>query len=199
MNFLAHLYLSGEDEGLKLGNFIGDFIKGSKYLRYPDNIQKGIILHRRIDRFTDLHPMVKESAAFFKQGYGRYSGIIIDIIFDHFLAQKWNEFSIYRLRDFTKNAHAIFLSNFMILPLKVKRFLPFLIQSRRLESYSTEKGFYEVLKIMAHYTSLPNEQDFAMKILIDNKPELLDNFYRFMHSIIHYVESEFKVIIQKPD
>ncbi|NQU84704.1 MAG: DUF479 domain-containing protein [Mariniphaga sp.] len=199
MNFLAHLYLSGEDDGLVLGNFIGDYIKGSKYMKYPVKIQRGIIMHRKIDSFTDTHPLIKESSIFFKPGYGRYSGIIVDVLFDHFLAQNWNEFSAFQLGVFTRNAHALFLSNFLILPLKVKRFLPFLIQSKRLESYSSTDGLYKALEIMAHYTSLPGEQEYAMNVLKENKSELLDIFYRFMRDIINYVESDFDVNIKKPE
>ena len=61
MNFLAHIYLSGENEGIIIGNFIADGIKGKKYEIYPHAIQKGILLHRAIDSYTDGHPTVRQS------------------------------------------------------------------------------------------------------------------------------------------
>ena len=61
MNFLAHIYLSGEDQGITIGNFIADGIKGKKYLSYSEDMQKGILLHRSIDSFTDQHPVVRQS------------------------------------------------------------------------------------------------------------------------------------------
>jgi acyl carrier protein phosphodiesterase len=198
MNFLAHLYLSGENKDLKLGNFIGDYIKGNKYLDFPEGIQKGILLHRRIDSFTDNHTIIKQASIPFKPEYGRYSGIIVDVVFDHFLALNWNDYSAYTLKDFTREIHSILLSNFRILPLRVKKFLPFLIQSRRLESYSFEHGIKKALEIMSHYTSLPEKSDFAMKILQQNNFALLENFRLFIGEIIEYVELEFSIEIKKP-
>ena len=61
MNFLAHIYLSGENQGITIGNFIADGIKGNKYLSYREDLQKGILLHRSIDSFTDQHPIVRQS------------------------------------------------------------------------------------------------------------------------------------------
>ena len=69
MNFLAHLYLSGEDDEVKLGNFIGDYVKGSKYLEYAEKIKKGILLHRKIDSFTDSHPLIKEASEAFRLAF----------------------------------------------------------------------------------------------------------------------------------
>jgi acyl carrier protein phosphodiesterase len=198
MNFLAHLYLSGEDNGLKVGNFIGDFVKGKKYLDYPDEIKKGILLHRSIDHFTDTNPNAREAMKPFKQDYGRYSGIIVDIIFDHFLGLNWEEYSIYSLRDFTKNVHLLLISNFGLLPAGVQKFLPFLIMHRRLESYSFEFGIKRTLEIMSQYTSLPPKTESALKIFRENKTELSGNFGIFMGKITNFVESEFKVGIKKP-
>ena len=61
MNFLAHIYLSGEDQELKIGNFIADSVKGKKFAQFPERIQQGITLHRKIDSYTDSHPIVRES------------------------------------------------------------------------------------------------------------------------------------------
>ena len=58
MNFLAHIYLSGNNDLLKIGNFMAYGIRGNDYLDYPEGIQKGIILHREIDTFKDSHPIL---------------------------------------------------------------------------------------------------------------------------------------------
>lgn len=199
MNFLAHLYLSGDNEEVKLGNFIGDYVKGNKYLDYPEGVRKGIVMHRSIDHFTDHHPNVKQAAILLKPGYGRYSGIVVDVLFDHFLAKNWPDYSVYGLRDFTRNAHAIFLSNFWILPPKVKQFLPFLIQNRRLESYSTEHGIKKALEIMSRYTSLPDESDFAIETLQRNMDPFHGYFHQFMNDIIVFTEEKFSIKINRPN
>jgi acyl carrier protein phosphodiesterase len=79
LNFLAHIYLSGSSDEIKIGNFIGDYVKGRNYEKYPELVRKGIILHRKIDSFTDSHPIVNQSKMHLKKRFRRYSGVIVDI------------------------------------------------------------------------------------------------------------------------
>jgi len=199
MNYLAHLYLSGESDEIKLGNFIGDFVKGNKYLEYPEQVAFGIKLHRSIDFFTDQHPDVKECIAILNPGYGRYSGIVADVFFDHFLASNWSDYSIYSLRQFSKYSHAVFLSNFLLLPFRVKQFLPFLIQHKRLESYAHRENLTHVLDIMSRRTSLPQNSEWAMRILNQEYVQFESLFRSFFADLIKYVESDFAVRISKPE
>jgi acyl carrier protein phosphodiesterase len=199
MNYLAHLYLSGESDEIKLGNFIGDFVKGNKYLEYPEQVAFGIKLHRSIDFFTDQHPDVKECIAILKPGYGRYSGIVADVFFDHFLASNWSDYSIYSLRQFSKYSHAVFLSNFLLLPFRVKQFLPFLIQHKRLESYAHRENLTHVLDIMSRRTSLPQNSEWAMRILNQEYVQFESLFRSVFADLIKYVESDFAVRISKPE
>jgi acyl carrier protein phosphodiesterase len=198
VNYLAHLYLSGESEEIKLGNFIGDYVKGNRHGKYPEKVAFGIILHRHIDSFTDRHPLVLKSKKLLQPAYGRHSGIVADVFFDHFLAAKWNEYSVHTLRSFAKNAHAIFLSNFFILPLEVKQFLPFLIQHKRLESYSKKENLFHVLEIMSRHTSLPSNSHYAMQILSEEYSQFETLFKSFFAEIVEYVEREFLIEISKP-
>lgn len=198
MNYLAHLYLSGESDELMLGNFIGDYVKGKKYLDYEAEVQRGILLHRHIDTFTDNHPLVKQCAKRFQPKYGRYSSIIADVVFDHFLARYWNQYSVFTLREFAKHAHAVFLSNFIQLPTRVKGFLPFLIQHKRLESYARLDGIDQSLRIMGHRTSLPDETDFAMHVLKYDYASIQVEFEGFIEELISFVESGYGVKILKP-
>lgn len=156
MNYLAHLYLSGNDEKIRVGNFIGDFVKGKKWEKYPTRIGQGILLHRQIDYFTDSHPKFIEARMLFKPEFGLYSGIIIDFIYDHYLAKNWNSYSDENLHQYTKQAHKVLLKNFLRLPTQVQQFLPFLIKNKRLESYATVDGIIEAVGIMSKYSSLPN-------------------------------------------
>ncbi len=198
MNYLAHLYLSGESDEIKLGNFIGDFVKGNKYQHYPEMVSYGIQLHRSIDSFTDNHPDVKECIQLLKPGYGRFSGVVMDIFFDHFLAANWKDYSTVTLRQFAKQAHSVFISNFMMLPLRVKQFLPFLIQHRRLESYAKKENLFHVLEIMSNRTSLPANSEWAMTMLHQEYDQFERLFRRFFAELMEYVEREFTVTISKP-
>jgi len=193
MNYLAHIYLSGDSDEIILGNFIADFVKGNKYLDYPEKVAYGIRLHRSIDLFTDQHVLVKESINILKPGYGRYAGIVMDIFFDHFLATNWNRYSEDTLRQFTKHAHAVFLSNFLLLPFRVKQFLPFLIQNKRLESYAHRDSMFQVLEIMSRRTSLPANSEWAMQILNQEYEKFDALFQSFFAEMIEYVETEFGI------
>ena len=199
MNYLAHLFLSGDDEQTMVGNFIGDYIKGKDLNRFPDNIRKGITMHRQIDVFTDTHPKFREAKTYFRPEFGLYSGIIIDFLYDHFLAKNWNAYSDFTLRNFTKRSHAVLLKNFRHLPARVQGFLPFLIQNRRLESYASVTGIVEALKIMSKYTSLPAKADFVLREIEANYPFFEYNFKTFMFDMICYVNEKHGMELKNPD
>lgn len=198
MNFLAHLYLSGDSEQLMLGNFIGDYVKGKQYERYPERVQQGILLHRHIDTFTDSHPLVKQCAGRFKPYYGRHAGIVTDVVFDHFLGRFWCDYSVHTLRRFSQQVHAVLLSNFLLLPPRVKGFLPFFIQHRRLESYARAEGIRQSLEIMGRRTSLPEQTDKAMQVLDVEFADIRNEFAPFFDELTAFVEREFAVEIEKP-
>ncbi len=184
MNYLAHLYLSGETPEIRVGNFIGDYVKGNSYNKYSPEIQKGILLHRRIDEFTDKHPIVKQSAGRLREHYGRYSGIVIDMFYDHFLAVNWKHYSDIELSQYVTNVHRLLLCNYFKLPAKVKRFLPFLIKSRRLENYRHISGIKRSLQIMSEYTSLPAKTGLAIEIMHDNYKLFNEDFGDFFPDAI---------------
>ncbi len=196
MNYLAHLYLSGNSEELTVGNFIGDYVKGKKYMNYPEEIGKGILLHRQIDLFTDNHQKTREAKKWFRNEFGLYSGIIIDFLFDHFLAKNWSDYSEISLRTFAKRMHAILLTNFIVLPSRVQVFLPFLIQNKRLESYASIDGIIQSLKIMGNHTSLPAKSDKAKIILEENYLELEENFREFMTEMMEFIQNEKGIILK---
>lgn len=93
MNYLAHAYLSFGNPDILTGNMISDFVKGKKKLDYPEAIQKGITLHRAIDTFTDTHDLTRQAKTFFKPVYGLYAGALVDVIYDHYLANDPLQFS----------------------------------------------------------------------------------------------------------
>ena len=198
MNYLAHIYLSGDSDEIMLGNFIGDYVKGNKYLDYPEMVSFGIKMHRSIDSFTDQHADVRACNKLLKPGFGRYSGIVSDIFFDHFLAYNFPEYSAFSLRQFSSQVHSVFLSNFFLLPFRVKQFLPFLIQHKRLESYARRDTMFHVLEIMSRRTSLPSNSLWASQILDQEYDQFESLFRSFFDEIVAFVESEFGVGISKP-
>ncbi|MCK4663411.1 MAG: DUF479 domain-containing protein [Bacteroidales bacterium] len=187
MNFLAHLYLSGNSDGIKIGNFIGDAIKGSDYNKYENNIRKGILLHRKIDYFTDKHSVFKKSKFRLNGKYKKHSGIVIDIFYDHFLSVNWEKYSNQSLNSFVKESYNLLLNNYSVLPQKVKFFLPFMIKNNWLELYSEINGIERVLNGMSKKTSLPQHTEFAINTLNNHYNDFQNEFCMFFSDIKTYI------------
>jgi len=193
MNVLAHIYLSGDSEKIIIGNYIGDYVKGKDYLNYPEQIRKGIIIHRRIDAFTDRHPVVHRSKIHFTRKYHKYAGVVTDIIYDHFLTKEWDLFSRRPLESVTYNFYRAMVNNYQHMPSNVKEMMPFFIINNWIESYQTVKGIRLVLKTLSKHSSLPNETRFAIRALKKNYNSLQEDFMEFFPQLIEYVEKEFNI------
>lgn len=194
MNFLAHIYLSGKNDDLILGNFIADSIKGKKYLQYPEGIQKGIILHRAIDTYTDSHPIVKKSAAKLHKNYSHYSGVIVDIFYDHFLASNWEIYSAVPLENFITEFYKLLQKNFNLLPAPVQRFLPYMISENWLLSYSSTEGISRILYQMNIRTKNIVQMDRAVNDLQEHYAEFRDEFQAFFPQLKEYSQHKIKML-----
>jgi len=190
MNFLAHLYLSGDDSEIKIGNFIADSVKGKAHQNYSPKIQQGILLHRKIDEFTDKHQITKNLSFLFKSNYNRHSGIVMDVFYDHFLCQNWEKYNNVPIHQYINQCYKILLKNYMILPPQVRTFLPIMIAKNRLLSYSKIEGLENALQIMAKYTSLPAESNFAIEVLNINYQLINQQFLLFFDELILHVKNE---------
>jgi acyl carrier protein phosphodiesterase len=190
MNYLGHIFLSGENEQLMVGNFIADYVKGKKYLEYPPEVQKGILMHRSIDHFTDNNIHWQSIREMIRPVYNRYSGVATDLFIDHFLALHWNRYSVYQLPVYAKWTHAVFLKNYSILPERVKGFIAFLIQHKRLLSYSEISGIEESLYIMSLRTSLPDNTESAIRLLKENYQEIERLSSLFLTDVIDFASNQ---------
>ena len=152
MNFLAHIYLSGENEPLKIGNFMADSIRGNSYLDYPEDLKNGILLHRYIDTFTDAHPIYRKSKHRLHEKYGHYSGVIMDIVYDHFLAKNWNKYSSIKLEDYAASFYKLMEDNFTILTEKTQKMIPIMKEQNWLVKYASLEGLEMILFQMDYRT-----------------------------------------------
>jgi acyl carrier protein phosphodiesterase len=193
MNYLAHVFLSGDNEEIAIGNFIGDYVKGENFKKYSEKVKEGILLHRDIDRYTDRNKIVRKSKSLLKKKYGKYSGIIVDIFYDHFLAKNWDKFSSPPLNTFTKNFHKILNKYFEILPENVKKFVPSFINNDWIGTYKSVEGIEMVLKRMSDVTTLPDETDYAIKVLKSNYNEIENDFFDFFPELTRYVTKKFNI------
>lgn len=199
MNFLAHIYLSGDNDEIKVGNFVADWIKGSDHKLYAPDIQKGILIHRAIDYFTDNHTIARQSKNHFAPHYGKYAGIIIDIIYDHFLATEWNSLSNIKLNEFAQNTYNLLLKHVSIFPAGIQEFVPRFIQRRWLETYATTNGIKNVLTGMSKYTSLPDHTEKAIEILHLHYHDLTKEFREYFPQLVSHVEENFGIVVVNPN
>ena len=152
MNFLAHIYLSGNNDFIKIGNFMADGIRGNDYMNFPDDVKKGILLHRQIDTFTDSHLIYRKSKHRLHKKYGHYSGVIMDILYDHFLAKNWTKYSNEKLVDYAANFYQSLFDNEKILTEKTKNMLPYMYDRNWLVCYESIAGIELILFQMDYRT-----------------------------------------------
>lgn len=194
MNFLAHIYLSGEDPELKIGNFIADSVKGKKFLEYPKRISQGITLHRKIDSYTDSHEIVKQSISRLSPKYGRYSSVIVDILYDHFLAANWKDYSTTPLEQYTLDFYDLLHDYYEILPQKIQNFLPYMIRDNWLLSYATISGIGSVLSGMNRRTKNRSKMNFAVIELEQYYTDFEKEFRSFFEELEVFTKNEMRTL-----
>lgn len=180
MNFLAHAYLSGEDDKILLGNFVGDFIKGRQALNNFDRETiRGVELHRAIDEFTDNHPVVHDSKNRLRPKYRHYAGVIVDVFYDHFLAIHWTSLHHQTLENFAADTYRTIGMFSDVLPLEFKQMLPYMIRGNWLVSYGDIRGIHRALSGMASRTPYESKMEVASEDLRKYYNEFNDEFKRF--------------------
>src|SRR5690606_11540286 len=166
MNFLAHIYLSGDNEPITIGNFMADGIKGKTYENYPPIIQTGILLHREVDTFTYAHPIVRKSTKRLHSRYGHYSGVIVDILYDHFLAKNWSNYSSVPLDSYVQDFYASLQNHYDLLPARIKSMMPYMLEQNWLLHYAEIDGIQNVLNGMNHRTKNKSGMNTATEELL---------------------------------
>ncbi len=191
MNFLAHIYLSFDDNEITLGNFIADSIRGNKYKHLPERVQKGIKLHRFIDTFTDAHPTVRKSTKRLHENYSHYSGVIVDIFYDHFLAKNWSTYSDVPLELFVDNFYDLLEDNYEILPDTTKHMMPYMIADNWIFNYSKLEGIGRVLNGMNRRTKNKSKMNFAILDLEEHYDEFEKEFTSFFEELVTYSKQKY--------
>lgn len=183
MNFLAHIYLSGDNDLLKIGNFMADSIRGNSYLEYPDEVRKGILLHRYIDTFTDAHPTYRKSKHRLHKKYGHYSGVIMDIVYDHYLAKNWSRYSNEDLETYADTFYTLLQNNYDLLTERIKGMLPYMVDGNWLVSYATLAGLEKILFQMDYRTKHRANMQEAMVELAQFYTEFESEFTLFFDEL----------------
>jgi len=194
MNFLAHIYLSGDNKQITVGNFMADGIRGKTYEKYPRDIQIGILLHRQIDTFTDAHPIVRKSTKRLHKNYSHYSGVIVDILYDHFLAKNWDNYSDIPLAEYVNNFYDTLEENFDVLQLRVQKMMPYMITNNWLLSYASIDGISKVLDGMNRRTHNRSKMNLAVNELEEFYSEFESEFTAFFEELIKFSEETLKTL-----
>ena len=183
MNFLAHIYLSGDDDHITIGNFMADGIKGKKYLNYPEGIQTGILLHRWIDSYTDSHPIVKQSTKRLHAKYGHYSGVIVDILYDHFLAKNWHTYHTTPLENYIDDFYTLLKDHHETLTPRIQKMMIPMMAQNWLFSYATLEGIATVLYNMNIRTKRRVPMDEAIEDLEEHYEAFGAEFEAFFEEL----------------
>jgi acyl carrier protein phosphodiesterase len=194
MNYLAHAYLSFNNDDLLAGNMISDYVKGKKQFDYPAGIQKGIQLHRAIDDFTDTHEATKEMKEYFKPAYRLYAGAFADVVYDYFLANdKGQFFSEGHLKDFTLNTYEKLDNNFKHFPQQFAAMFPYMRSQNWLYNYRLNEGMKKSFDGLQRRAKYITETDTAFGIFMDNQKQLrgyYDAFFPHVKSFAAYKMEE---------
>ncbi|WP_039958378.1 acyl carrier protein phosphodiesterase [Vibrio sinaloensis] len=185
MNFLAHLHIAQHCQSSLLGNLLGDFVKGNPHEQYDDDIAQGIKLHRFVDSFTDSHSFVQESRALFTDGHRRFSGIALDMFWDHCLARHWQNYHRDSLENFCQYAQQQVNQPKISLPARFERVNALMWQGKWLESYQDMDNIEFALQRMSQRSPRMEKLNQCIPYLNRHYDELTEVFARFYPEVLN--------------
>ncbi|QXE92086.1 acyl carrier protein phosphodiesterase [Geomonas subterranea] len=185
MNYLFHLYLSGDDPAILTGNFMGDFVKGPLADRFPERLRQGLELHRRIDSFAQGHACFTSSRLRIAPEFGLYRGILVDLYYDHFLSRGWRQWHDEPLPEYLRRARSIVEGNRDLLPEPMRRLVPVIFEEM-IPSYLTSDGVAGALERMSRRVRRSNPLAGGGRELTRNYHALQEDFLGFLPDVRRY-------------
>ena len=183
MNFLAHAYLSFNIPDILVGNMISDFVKGRKKFDYSTGIQQGIHLHRQIDSFTDEHEATKEAIRYLKPAVGLYAGAFIDVAYDHFLANDFNEFTDYSLQAHAQMTYGLLGNHQALFPDRFQQMFPYMKLQNWLYNYRNLEGAKSSFGGVVRRAKYLDSSDEVFQLFLDNYSSLQKCYNAFFPSV----------------
>ncbi|MEO8148733.1 MAG: ACP phosphodiesterase [Bacteroidia bacterium] len=165
MNYLAHLYLSGNNYQIMIGNFIADHLKGKLRNTFDGDFLRGIKLHHTIDAFTDSHPVVEQTKARLRNHFHKYTPVIVDVFYDHFLAHNWKKYHDDELKDYVHNVYLTLDKNSAILPERTNYMLGYMKKENWLAGYAHFENLERIFYNMSIRTKFENNMQDAVVYL----------------------------------
>jgi acyl carrier protein phosphodiesterase len=190
MNFLAHLYLADRRPDALLGSLMGDFVKGPLQGRFPPELTRALSQHRKVDAFTDAHPMVRVSRARMPPARRRFAGIMVDVFYDHFLALQWEDYADQPLEAFAHEVYALLRTREAILPERLRRIAPLMAQFDWLTSYRRVEAVHVALDRMGERLKRGNALLGAGSELMANYAGLEADFRAFFPELVRFARED---------
>lgn len=176
---------------------ISDFVKGKKKFDYPPLVQKGMILHRAIDAFTDEHKATKKAKEIFRPQYRLYSGAFADVVFDHFLAISEKEFTDASLLSFTQNTYQSLSPFTAIFPERFQKMFPYMQSQNWLYNYQFRRGIERSFAGLVRRAAYLSESDIAFMLFEKHYDELQQCFTDFFPALKNYASGKFNLLMQE--
>jgi len=189
MNFLFHMLLSGDDDQIMVGNFMGDFVKGNLAGRFPERIRQGVALHRRIDSFASRSELFQQSRRRIDPHYGLYRGVMVDLFYDHILVKEWNNWSDEPLSEYLARCKRIIMLNHKELPERLQKHVLLIIEEL-IPSYAEVKGIGKALERMSRRVTRTNPLAGGEVQLVQHYEGLQVDFTDFMPMVGSFVREE---------
>jgi acyl carrier protein phosphodiesterase len=195
MNYLAHAYLSFRHPEIVVGNLISDFVKGRKKFDYPENIQKGIALHRAIDTFTDTHEATRQAKEVFRPVYRLYSGAFVDVVYDHFLATDGNEFTEPSLLAFSHEVYSMVNEHLAWLPAPFAGMFPYMKTQNWLFNYKTIEGAGKSFGGLVRRATYLSECETAIHLFKEHYQRLGECYRHFWAAVKPFAFKEYEALL----
>jgi acyl carrier protein phosphodiesterase len=187
MNFLAHLFLSGEEDSeLRIGNFMADWLRGNQFDAYPQAVRRGIALHRAIDHFTDTHPLIRQGIRRLHPTQAKYAPIAIDIFYDHFLAIHWAQYHSEDLKSYTQKIYGELRTYKHLIPSDIHWIVERMIEQDWLGGYAERAGIKRTFEGLSKRVNFPSNLATADQDLWTHFSEFSQEFAVFFPEIIDF-------------
>jgi acyl carrier protein phosphodiesterase len=186
VNILAHAFLGGVDDDLRLGGMMGDFVRGAPDPSLPEGVRRGIVLHRAVDSFTDRHPAVVQARGLFQAPFRRYAGILLDMWFDHCLARDFAAWSNVPLQDYSDGVRALLRERAGVLPERMRGFVSYMEREGLPANYARADTLGRALAGMSYRLSRDNPLGESMPVLLTLEGELWPRFRAFFPELVAF-------------
>lgn len=197
MNYLGHAYLSFDSPEILVGNMISDFVKGASKFSFSGTIQKGITLHRMIDQFTDDHFATKKAKEIFRPHYRLYSGAIMDVLYDHFIASDISVFTEISLKQFAERTYRQLEENCIHVPQRFRHVFFYMKTENWLYNYKYPQGMKKSLHGLVGRAAYLTESETAYHLFVENYEMLKEQYQLFFKDVKLFANQKFEALLNE--